>query len=269
MTLVPAHARAVGEIRASFEASGGRTGVDRLYETGGLRLRFPNNAGALEGVIVNTGGGVAGGDTANYDFVVGAGASVTLTTQSAEKIYRAQADAAEINVSLRVHESATLDWLPQETIMFAGAKLKRRLDVDVAGDSSLTLVESLVFGRLAMGELSIEGSLRDRWRVRRDRELIFAEEFRVEGEIGAALDRPAVGRKGRATALMLHVAPGAEGMADPVREALRDAACECAVSAWNGMLVARFVSPAPEVQRLAILLAMRALRGQDAPRVWT
>ena len=269
MTLVPAHARAVGEIRASFVASGGRTSVDELFETGGLRLRFPNAPGGLEGVIVNTGGGVAGGDSASYDFLASEGARVTLTTQSAEKIYRAQAEAAEINVSLRAREGAMLEWLPQETIMFAGAKLKRRLDVDLAEDAALTLVEPIVFGRLAMGELSIEGSLRDRWRVRRNQQLVFAEEFRIEGEIGETLDRPAVGRKGRATALMLHVAPGAEGMADPVREALRDAACECAVSAWNGMLVARFVSPAPEVQRLAIVLAMRALRGQDAPRVWT
>ena len=268
MTIVPAYVRANGEIRASFAATDGRTSVANVYETGGLRLRFPKVERGCEGVIVNTGGGVAGGDTATYDFLAEAGANVTLTTQSAEKIYRAQSDAAEINVSLRVREGASLEWLPQETIMFAGAKLKRRLDVDIAADASLTLVEAMVFGRLAMGELSIEGSMHDRWRIRRDQKLVFAEEFRLDGEIGETLGRPAIGRGGRATALMLYIAPGAEGMLELMRETLHEAPCECGVSAWNGMLVARFLSPVPEIQRAAILLALQALRGQDAPRVW-
>ncbi len=266
--MVPAYVRAKGEVRASFSTSNGRTHAERVFETGGLRLRFPNGERGCEGVILNTGGGIAGGDSALYDFVAEAGSDVLLTTTSAEKIYRAQDGAADVHVSLRLRERASLSWLPQETIMFAGAKLKRRLDVDLCANSSLTLVEALVFGRLAMGELVVEGSLHDRWRVRRDQQLIFAEEFRIDGEIGATLDRPAVGRKGRATALLLHVAPDAEAKAGVIRAALREATCECGVSAWNGMLAARFVSPVPEIQRAAIVLALQALRGREAPRVW-
>ena len=268
MTVVPAFVRAQGEIRASFAALAGRTHVERVFETGGLRLRYPNVARGCEAVIVNTGGGVAGGDQALYDFVAGAGSDVVVTTQSAEKVYRAQAGSAEINVSLRLHEGAALAWLPQETIMFSGARLRRRFDADVCADASLTIVEALVFGRLAMGELIVEGSLHDRWRIRRDRALIFAEELRIEDDITGILDRPAVGRKGRATAMLLHVAPDAESQLEAVREALHAAPCEWGASAWNGMLTARFISPVPEMQRAAIVLALGALRGVAPPRVW-
>ena len=150
----------------------------------------------------------------------------------------------------------------------SGARLRRRLDADVAADATLTIVESLVFGRLAMGEVVTDGELRDRWRVRRDGALVFAEELRIDGAVAQTLDRPAIGRAARATATLLHVAPDAETRLEPFRDALRDAQAEWGASAWNGMLVARFVSPSPEHQRAAIVTALGALLGKSAPRVW-
>lgn len=268
MTAVPSYVRARGEIRASFLRAGERTMIGNLHETGGLRLRFPTSAPGCEAVIVNTGGGVAGGDRQSVDVHAEVGAQVTVTTQSAEKIYRADAEAAEISLSLRARGGSALAWLPQETIMFAGARLRRRLDADVAADATLTIVESLVFGRLAMGEVVTDGELRDRWRVRRDGALVFAEELRIDGAVAQTLDRPAIGRAARATATLLHVAPDAETRLEPFRDALRDAQAEWGASAWNGMLVARFVSPSPEHQRAAIVTALGALLGKSAPRVW-
>ena len=268
MNLAPAFVRAKGEIRATFALTGGRTQVDRAFETGGLRLRFPNGRDGCEAVVVNTAGGVAGGDSALCDFVAEEGADVLLTTQSAEKIYRAQRDPAEINLSLRARDGASIAWLPQETILFSGAKLRRRLDADVGAGASLTILEAVVFGRVAMGELVVEGALHDRWRVRREGRLVFAEDFRVEGDIAGLLERPAIGRKARASAVLLHVSPRAESLLESMRGALGGAPCEWGASAWNGMLVVRFVSPSPELQRIAIISALRALRGAEAPRVW-
>jgi urease accessory protein len=268
MPLVPAYMRALGEVRADFASQGGRTQAGRVFETGGLRLRFPNAAPHCEAVMVNTGGGVAGGDSAQYDFTLDEGAAVTFTTTAAEKIYRAQADASEISVSLRLAARAEGDWLPQETILFDGARLQRRLDVDMASDARLTLVESVIFGRMASGELQIEGSLRDRWRIRRDRQLIFAEEMRIEGDITGALDRPAVGGRSRATATCVHVAPDAEGRIEDIRQSLSDAPCDWGASAWNGMAVVRLLSPSPEHLRAAIVMLLQPLRGRELPRVW-
>jgi len=259
--------RARGEIRADFAAHDGTTRIDRLYETGGLRLRFPKAREACEGVIVNTAGGIVGGDHARLAFSAGAGARVALTTQSAEKIYRTDGPSARIATSLRLHAGAALDWLPQETILFDRASLARALDVDMAADARLIACESVVFGRLAMGETCESGDFRDRWRVRRAGRLIFAEDVRLDAP-AAALDRPAVGAGARALATLLHVAPDAVARLEACRAVLANMDCESGVSALDGFLVARLVSRSPENLRLAILALFAHLLGRAAPRVW-
>ena len=113
-----------------------------------------------------------------------------------------------------------------------------------------------------------DGEIRDRWRVRRDGALVFAEELRIDGAVAQTLERPAIGRAARATATLLHVAPDAEAKLEAFREALKEARAEWGASAWNGFLVARFVSPSPEAQRAAIITALGALFGKATPRVW-
>jgi urease accessory protein len=219
-------------------------------------------------VLINSGGGIAGGDKCSYDFDVGPKAQVTFTTQSAEKIYRAQSNAAEIDVALRIGAHAVVEWLPQETILFGGARLHRRLDMDLDETSSLTMLESVIYGRMAMGETEITGAFRDRWRIRRGRRLLFAEDMRLDGDMTAALDRPAVGDGARANATFLHVAPDAEARLDEIRAILADAPCEWGASAWNGMALVRLLSPSPEKMRAAIVSLLQSFRGRDAPRVW-
>ena len=268
MNHLPAYIRAAGALRADFQLAGARTQAMNIFETGGLRLRCPRVAQGCEAVIINTGGGIAGGDHAAYDFEVGAKAQVTFTTQSAEKVYRAQSNAAVVDVALRVDAGAHVEWLPQETILFDGAKLQRRLDVDIDETSSLTMLESVVYGRIAMGEVSLKGSLHDRWRIRRNRRLLFAEDMRLDGDMTDLLDRPALAQGARASALFLHVAPDAEAMLEPMRQAMADANCEWGASAFNGMLLLRLLWPSPEKLRSAIVKLLQNFRGRDAPRVW-
>lgn len=263
----PTPPRARGEIRADFAAHGDRTRIGRLYETGGLRLRFPKAREVCEGVIVNTAGGVVGGDRAHLSFNAATGSRVVLTTQSAEKIYRTDGPPARIETSLTLEEGASLDWLPQETILFDHATLGRALDVDMAPDARLVACESVVFGRLAMGELCASGGFRDRWRVRRGGELIFAEDTRLDNP-AALLDRPAIGAGARALATLLFVAPDAPARLDDCRAALADAGCESGVSALDGFLVARLLSPSPENLRAAIVALFSRLLGRATPRVW-
>lgn len=259
--------RANGEIRADFVAHDERTRIGRLYETGGLRLRFPKSREICEGVIVNTAGGVVGGDRAQLSFSAAAGSRVVLTTQSAEKIYRADGPPARIETSLRLEAGATLHWLPQETILFDRAALARTLKVDMAADAVLVACESIVFGRLAMGETCATGDFRDRWRVRRAGKLMFAEDTRLDAPAGL-LDRPAIGAGARAFATLVYVAPDAPARLEDCRAALEGAPCECGVSALDGFLVVRLLSPSPEIQRLAILSLFSCLLGRAAPRVW-
>jgi urease accessory protein len=270
-----ARLRARGEARAAFARIGGRTEPARVFETGGLRLRFPHASAGCEAVLVNTSGGMAGGDRVKTTVALEAGAEVLFTTQSAEKIYRSDGETAQVELRVAVGPGARLEWLPQETILFHGARLSRRLDVDLAADASLLLVEAVTFGRIAMGEDQADAALRDRWRIRREGRLAFAEELRLE-HAGAALDRPAVGRGGRAIASLLIAAPDAQARLDILRAAI-EAACEAgaepleagATALDSGVVLARMISPSPARLRVAVSDVMMALRGRAAPRVWS
>ena len=266
--------RARGEIRAVFARAGSRTEAAKVFETGGLRLRFPRANGECEAVIVNTGGGVIGGDRARIELAATIGARVIATTQSAEKIYRSDGALAKVDVRLVVGPGASLVWAPQETLLFEGANFARRLVAEVAPDASLLIVEATVFGRLAHGETCIDAAFRDDWRISRGGKLLFAEAVRIENA-GAALDRPAIGRGARAIATLIWVDPNAPNRLDELRSALDSVAqapgcaLEAGVSVVDDALVARLVSPSPPRLRAALIAAIRALRGREPPRLWS
>ncbi len=263
--------RARGTIETSFRRVGDRTEIVGPYETGGYRLRVPRSRDeACEAVIVNTGGGMAGGDRATFRFAAGLGATATVTTTAAEKIYRAEAEAARVDVAIALSEGATFEWLPQETILFDGGRLERTLAVDMAPGADLLLAETLVFGRLAMGERLISGGLHDRWRIRRGGRLALAEELRIEGEMTASLDRAAIGAGARAAATIVLMAPRAEALLDAAREVLDGygADVSAGASAWEGRLVVRALSASPARLRGAVAAALTAIRGRPLPRLW-
>ena len=158
----PGRQRARAEARGSFARVGGRTEPARLFETGGLRWRFPRSSSLCEAALVNTGGGVAGGDSYSVHLTLSEDAEVEATTPSAERIYRSNGPAASIATRLELRPGARLFWLPQETLLFEGARLERRLEVEASGDAEFLIAETLVFGRLAMGEQSVNASLRTR-----------------------------------------------------------------------------------------------------------
>src|SRR3984957_20288154 len=160
--------RARAEARAAFARVGARTEPARLFETGVLRWRFPRSSNPCEAAIVNTGGGVAGGDCYSVSLTLSEGAEVEATTPSAERIYRSEGPAASIATRLTLMPSTRLVWLPQETLIFEGARLERRLELDTSSEAEFLVAETLVFGRLAMGETQIDARVRDSWRIRRD-----------------------------------------------------------------------------------------------------
>jgi urease accessory protein len=262
---VPAYVRAAGGVRVIVGRAGQRSAPLTVAESGGYRIRFPRSG---EGVLINTGGGMTGGDRMRIEATVLAGATSVLTTQAAEKIYRSDGPDTEIAAVLSLDGGSRLDWLPQEQILFDGARLRRFLDIGMAADATLTMVESLVFGRVAMGEVVRAGAFRDRWRIRRGGRLIFAEDVRLDGALADHLARRAVADGARAIATVLHVAPDAEGHVDGARALLTDASSECGLSAYDGMLVARFLSFDPQALRADLSRFIEGLRGTAMPRSW-
>jgi urease accessory protein len=257
--------RAAGRITLSVAAASGVTRRRQVYEDGPLRVRFPNSIGpALEAMIVNTAGGIAGGDRHDLDIDVGEGATLGVTTAAAEKAYRALGPGAEIAVKLAVGAGARLSWLPQETILFDRARLMRRIEVELAVDATLLMTEAVVFGRSAMGEAVTEGAFTDRWRVRRDGRLLFAETVRLDGAIARMLAESAVAGGGVAIATVLAV-PGDQAMAERVRA--QTFCGEVGVSSWNGLTVARLCAKDDASLRRDLTAVITALGG-TLPRLW-
>ncbi len=262
--------RAVAGVHISASNADGRTRLVTLAEHGGYRAKFPDVAAdGLEAVIINTGGGVVAGDRITFEATAHSRARLTVTSSSAERVYRCAGAPAEIDIAVAAEPGATLAWLPQPTILFSRSHLKRRLEADVAADARLILAETTVFGRIASGETMGDGLLHDVWRVRRDGRLVFAEATRLAGDVQALLARPAVADGARCTALLLCVAPEAEERLDAVREATVGLDAAIGVSAWNGLLVLRALSNRLEVLQTALRRVVGAIGLVPPPSAWT
>jgi len=260
--------RAQGAVRFDVRCEDGVTRRGSLHESGSLRVRFPSPENeSLSAVFVNTAGGVAGGDRFDIAISAGEGARLTLTTAAAEKVYRAQDTLARLDISLKAASGAHVAWLPQETILFDRAKISRRIDIDLAESASLLLCEIVVFGRAAMGERMQQGEFIDRWRLRRDGKLVFAETVRLDGDIGAKLARSAVAKGGVAIATAL-IVPGDEAVVERIREAANCFGGEVGISAWNGFAMARFCAQDAARLRADMMTVLGRASPSALPRLW-
>ena len=260
--------RAFGAVTFSVKSVAGRTRRAELHEAGSLRVRCPGAPAAeLEAVIINTAGGIAGGDRFDLDIAAEQGTRLVVTTAAAEKIYRTLGPDSGVRVKLDVAAGATLAWLPQETILFDRARLARSIDVSLAPDACLFLAEAIVFGRSGMGEAVDEGALTDRWRVRRDGRLIYAESVRLDGRIAARLAEPAIARGGIAVATVL-IVPGDDAVVKKVRALGDEFLGEVGSSAWNGIAAVRLCAADGAALRHDLVHVMTVLRG-TLPRIWT
>jgi urease accessory protein len=263
--------RAQGVLRVGVRLRDGRSALADLHQAGCLKARFPRPGGWLEVVTLNSSGGVAGGDSLEATVTVAPGARASIASQAAERFYRTRPEEApaRLQTEIRIGEGAAAEWLPQESILFDGAALDRRLAVTVAPDAWFLGVESLVFGRAAMGERVATLRLADTIRVRRAERLIWHDAVRLGPDAAAALAGPAVTGGGRAVATLLLLAPDAESRLAALREAWAEAPAETGASAWEGMLVGRIVAVDGARLRAALIAGLAVLRdGRPLPRVW-
>ncbi len=263
--------RVEGVVRIAVHDTGGVTGLATNYQAGGTRVRYPRHTGRepLEAVLVNTAGGLTGGDKLNVSVEAGAGARAIVTTQAAERIYRRSAGVAEIETNLVVGSKASLEWLPQETIVFDRSALKRSLNADVAPDGRLLAVEAIVLGRTAMGESAKDIAISDTWRIRRGGKLVFADGLRLAGDATEIMAGGATGGGAVAVATLILVCPGAESMCEAACHALSGSADTAGASARDGMLVARLIARTGHALRADLIRLIECLRGVAMPRVWT
>jgi len=269
--------RVSGGLSLAFESRDGVTRVACVSEADGYRARFPDCRPHCEAILLNTGGGVAGGDKVGVSCDLGPRADVVITTVSAERIYRASGAASEVDITVSLADSARLAWLPQETILYSQSRLTRRVTIELAANAELTFLDILVLGRRGSGERMGAGHVADCWTVRRGGRLIHLEALRLDGVIEDQLARAAVTDGANVVATLLHVSPRAEERLERVRAAiagstasLQDSSAvpDSAASAWGGKLVVRAVGHKLDAVRAVLAAACQHLTGVAMPRSW-
>jgi urease accessory protein len=268
---VPALQRGRGAAEIAFaRAADGTTALADLYQQTPCRALFPRPEPGDPplAALVTTSGGLAGGDEVRIAVAWRAGAMAAVTTAAAEKIYRSLGPDAAVTVNLRLADEACGEWLPQETILFDGARLCRRLTIELAPSSRLLACDTLVFGRAARGERLTRGRLFETWSLRRAGRLLWTDALALDGDLRARLDDPHAFAGGAAFATVLYAGPEA---ADLLAEAR--ALADGAASLVGGVLLARFLGADAAALRRAVAACLCGLRralGRRAglPRLW-
>jgi urease accessory protein len=218
-----------------------------------------------EGVLVNASGGVAGGDRLEFAIAALGNASAAITSQAAEKVYRALSEPTRISTKLKVGEKAKLAWLPQETIVFNRARLSRETQIDLISGAELLALEWLVLGRTAHGEELVGGYINDSWRVRIDGRPSWADSFRVTDRMFQHLGSRALLSGSKAIGTLVCFGPHLNRRLEFLRDQAPSPGCQSAATLVGGLLVARFAADRPSDLRLALRSLLQELDRELGP----
>lgn len=229
-----------------------------------MKALFPRSSGALEAIVINTAGGLTGGDKVALAAEAESGASLSITTQAAERAYRAASGFATADSVLTAQSGAQINWLPQELILFEGAALRRSLRIELATDARLLMVEPVVFGRAAMGEVLRDVSFHDRIEIYRNGLPLYMDALRLDGDLVAQMARLAKGAG--AMASLVFVAPQAETHLSAVRAMLPETGGASLLH--PDLLALRLVAEDGFELRGALLPILDRLSGDTLPTSW-
>jgi urease accessory protein len=271
-----------GAAEIRFGSRGGVTRLDHLYQRDPLRVLFPAPAAGdpVLAVLLTTSGGLVAGDRLDITVGLAADAAAHVTAAAAEKIYRSTGATTTIRQSLSVASGAMLEFLPQETILFEGARLRRETTVELAPGAAFLGGDIVVFGRRARGERFTRGFLRELWEVRRAGRLVWGDALHLEDDVGAIIDEPACfdGAAAFATMILAPVGRNPSALIENAREiqsANAAGGLRAGVTAVAGLLIARWLAAdAAQLRRAYAGLAghlRQAAMGlpSSLPRLWS
>lgn len=274
-----AYQRVHGEARIAFRRRlDGVTALTDLYQHAPCRVLFPATEPdePVQAVLLTTSGGLTGGDRTRVSVSVEPGARATVTTQAAEKIYRALPDTGDaiVQVGMHVEDGAWAEWLAQETIVFEGSRLRRSFTADVAATGRLLAVESIVFGRTAMGECFNSGMLHDAWRISRGGRLVWADALHLDGDLKRLRAAPFGFGTSIACSTILYAGADAPQQLGEARRLLSGCALPCGATSLDGIMLVRIMGDDASELRAAVVKLIAGIRQAAAslparvPRVW-
>lgn len=270
-----------GAAEIRFGQRGGITRLAQLYQRDPLRVLFPLPAAGDPpvAVMVTTSGGLVAGDRLDIRIDLAPGAMAHVTASAAEKVYRSTGRTTTVKQTLSIGPGAALEFLPPETILFDGARLRRETIIDLAPGSAFLGGDIVVFGRRARGERFTSGFLREVWELRRGGELVWGDALHLEEDVGRIIDDPACFDAAAAFATMILSpsagdAPSLLDAARIVQSSNERIGLRAGATTIAGLVIARWLAADAAVLRRAyadlachLRSAALGLPGR-LPRVW-
>lgn len=267
------------QLRLSFVRDGARTTLGERRHHGPLRVQrpfYPEGEAVCHVYVLHPPGGLVSGDRLRVDVEVEAGARALLTTPAAGKLYRSSGSRALQRQRLRAAQGACLEWLPQETIAFDGARAELATQIELAAGACFLGWEMLCLGRPAAGERFERGELAQSIELWREGRPQCIERGSYAG--GSAVLNAAWGLAGRpVVGTLLCSAPGCGSHIELAQQQLAERVvlpALAAVSGWDDLLIARYLGPSVEQARDLFAGLWSALRPAvfglpaSAPRIW-
>ncbi len=182
--LATSHPGWQARLALGFTRQTGKTVLTTRVHSGPLTVQRPfyPEGDLCHVYLLHPPGGVVAGDRLHIDLSVAQLAQALMTTPAAGKFYRSGGGEARQSVNLKVAENASLEWLPQETIIYQGAQLHSAMNIDLAEHGNFIGWEILAFGRPAAGEGFENGSASLNWRISREGRLVYMERLRLDAE---------------------------------------------------------------------------------------
>lgn len=266
-----------GELCLTLARKGGRTVVAGRRHIGPLNIQraFYPEGDVAHIYLLHPPGGVVGGDELHIQVDVQSGAQALITTPASGKLYRSDGRQACLQQVLRVEKAATLEWLPQETILYAGAQARMSTRVELQDDARFIGWEMLCLGRPACAERFLSGRLLQRFELWRDARPLWIERSGFEG--GAANLAAVWGLQARPLAATLVATGGDRALVERIRTAIplqQGDAESFAVTQLDDVLVCRYLGTQAQRARLCLIKAWTEIRhslsGRAAcvPRIW-
>ena len=244
--------------------------INRFYQSGSAKVFYPKSPQQIkELVLVNTAGGLTNGDNFCYNLEVINNSKIFVTTQTAERVYKAIKDNAEIKVALSVDDTSDLFWIPQELILFNNCSINRKIHVDLKSNSNFVLAESTIFGRTAMGETLEKGFFNDNWKINLNGKLIHAEALSLSDNIKDKLSSIACTQNGVAICNIFIYGENLLSKENTLTNALKNSETILSShSKWNDKILIRIVSKNAAELELIKKKIISYLSENNLPKVW-
>lgn len=174
-----------GKINLNYQYKHNKTGLKSSFAQSPFKIQqsfYPEGEAICHNIILHTAGGIVGGDLLDQNINLTANSQTLITTPAANKVYRSNGKIAVQNININLENNAILEYLPQEMIIFDGAKYHQSNIINLQNNSTFLMWDIIRFGRTARGEIFTKGNWQSKLEIWQEEKPLFIDNICLKGE---------------------------------------------------------------------------------------